>query len=206
MTVLKDIAKVKIPNSLILVPESASYCNYHLHSSAFTNVSVADILAARTDLLTIRKVSSVPPATRGIAKADNYGQLTKVKIGKVPDRGGRPSEQAPPPPEMPSWQQRTGPQHGQQGGEGQGGLHFFGGGQGGSGNRGGGHQGGGNNQRGGYNQGGYKQSGGYNQGGGYNQSGGYNQGGGYNQSGGNRGGYNQQGKFNSLRILRWSRA
>ena len=106
-------------------------------------------MAARTDLLSIRKVSSVPPATRGIAKAANYGQLTKVKIGKVPDRGGRPSEQAPPPPEMPSWQQRTGPQHGQQGGGGQGGLHFFGGAQGGSGNRGGGH-----NQGGGYNQGG----------------------------------------------------
>ena len=118
--------------------------------SAFTNVSVADVLAARKDLTIIRKVSSVPPATRGLVKADNYGQLTKVKIGKVPDRGGRPSEQAPPPPEMPSWQQRSGPQHGQQRGGGQGGLHFFGGGQGGSGGRGGGYQQGGN--RGGYNQ------------------------------------------------------
>lgn len=30
-------------------------------------------------------------------------------VTKVPDRGGRPSEQQPPPPEMPSWQQtRTG--------------------------------------------------------------------------------------------------
>merc|ERR1711902_167936 len=160
-------------------------------TSAFTNVSVADILAARTDLLTIRKVSSVPPATRGIAKADNYGQLTKVKIGKVPDRGGRPSEQAPPPPEMPSWQQRTGPQHGQQAGGGQGGLHFFGGGQGNSGNRGGGHQGGGNNQRGGYNQGGGNR-------GGYNQDnrgeGGFkgNRGGGHQQ-----GGYQDQGGYQS---------
>ena len=72
-------------------------------NSAFTNVSVADVLAARKDLTIINKVSSVPPATRGTAKADNYGQLTKVKIGRVPDRGGRPSEQAPPPPEMPSW-------------------------------------------------------------------------------------------------------
>ena len=116
--------------------------------SAFTNTSVADVLAARKDLLTIRKVSSVPPATRGLVKADKYGQLTKVKIGKVPDRGGRPSEQAPPPPEMPSWQQRSGPQHGQQGGGSQGGLHFFGGGQ--SGSRGGHQQGGGN--RGGHNQ------------------------------------------------------
>lgn len=77
--------------------------------------------------------------------------MTKVKIGRVPDRGGRPSEQAPPPPEMPSWQQRTGPQHGQQGGSGQGGLPFFGGGNQSGGNRGGGsHQGGGN--RGGYHQ------------------------------------------------------
>ena len=123
-------------------------CNF---SSAFTNVSVADVIASRTDLTTINKVSSVPPATRGLAKTENYGQLTKVKIGRVPDRGGRPSELAPPPPEMPSWQQRTGPQHGQQGGSGQGGLHFFGGGNQSGGSRGGGsHQGGGN--RGGYNQ------------------------------------------------------
>merc|ERR1712110_995816 len=107
-------------------------------TSAFTNVSVADVIAARTDLTTINKVSSVPPATRGLAKTENYGQLTKVKIGRVPDRGGRPSEQAPPPPEMPSWQQRTGPQHGQQGGSGQGGLHFFGGGNQSGGSRGGG--------------------------------------------------------------------
>ena len=130
--------------------ESLIYHSCHF-SSAFTNVSVADVIAARTDITTINKVSSVPPATRGLAKTENYGQLTKVKIGRVPDRGGRPSEQAPPPPEMPSWQQRTGPQHGQQGGSGQGGLHFFGGGNQSGGSRGGGsHQGGGN--RGGYNQ------------------------------------------------------
>ena len=132
--------------------ESSIY-RYHSFnfSSAFTNVSVADVIAARTDITTINKVSSVPPATRGLAKTENYGQLTKVKIGRVPDRGGRPSELAPPPPEMPSWQQRTGPPQGQQGGSGQGGLHFFGGGNQSGGSRGGGsHQGGGN--RGGYNQ------------------------------------------------------
>lgn len=27
--------------------------------------------------------------------------------GRVPDRGGRPTEIEPPPPEMPSWQKRT---------------------------------------------------------------------------------------------------
>ena len=112
---------------------------------------MADILAARKDLTTISKVSSVPPATRGLATTKEFGQLTKVKIGRVPDRGGRPSEQAPPPPEMPSWQQRTAPPSGGQRGGGQGGLHFFGGGQGtSSGGRGGPQQGGGN--RGGYNQ------------------------------------------------------
>ena len=133
------------------------YCPYSsiylLASSAFTNISVADVLAARQDLTIINKVSSVPPATRGLVKADNYGQLTKVKIGRVPDRGGRPSEQEPPPPEMPSWQQRSGPQHGARGGSSQGGLHFFGGssdnrggtqGGGHGGGRGGGYQSGGN--------------------------------------------------------------
>lgn len=30
-----------------------------------------------------------------------------MQLFQVPDRGGRPNEQQPPPPEMPSWQQRT---------------------------------------------------------------------------------------------------
>ena len=68
---------------------------------------MADVLAARQDLTIINKVSSVPPATRGLVKADNYGQLTKVKIGRVPDRGGRPSEQEPPPPETVSYTHLT---------------------------------------------------------------------------------------------------
>lgn len=51
-------------------------------------------------------------------------EKTKSKInkvlmyGKVPDRGGRPSEIEPPPPEMPPWQQRSG---GGGGGHGRGG-------------------------------------------------------------------------------------
>ena len=33
--------------------------------------------------------------------------LSKVIIGRVPDRGGRATELEPPPPEMPSWTQRS---------------------------------------------------------------------------------------------------
>ena len=66
-------------------------------------------------------------------------------------RGGRPSEQAAPPPEMPSWQQRSGQGHdtnkfqGQRGGYNKGGGH--GGGSGGHGGYGG-HGGGSHKHRG----------------------------------------------------------
>ena len=49
----------------------------------FTNVTAADVLAARRDMTVLTKVSSVPPSTR-----DQQGSLTKIKIGRVPDRGG----------------------------------------------------------------------------------------------------------------------
>lgn len=92
---------------------------------AVSSVSLPDLLVARTDLLAIGKVSSKPPDARS-----NH-PLTKVKVGRVPDRGGRPSEQAAPPPEMPSWQQRSGQVHdsrGFRGGRGGGGSHHGGGG------------------------------------------------------------------------------
>merc|ERR1719219_195497 len=59
------------------------------NQSKFSNITLADALAARKDLL----------------------KLTKIKVGRVPDRGGRPAEMAVPPPEMPSWQQRSGQAH-----------------------------------------------------------------------------------------------
>ena len=52
---------------------------------AFTNVTAADVLAARRDQTILTKVSSVPPATR---QDKGSTALTKVKIGQVPDRGG----------------------------------------------------------------------------------------------------------------------
>ena len=52
---------------------------------AFTNVTAADVLAARRDHTVLTKVSSVPPSTR---QDKGSASLTKVKIGQVPDRGG----------------------------------------------------------------------------------------------------------------------
>ena len=54
----------------------------------------------------MKKISSSAPETR-----NDKNSLTKVKVGRVPDRGGRPAEMATPPPEMPSWQQRSGQSH-----------------------------------------------------------------------------------------------
>ncbi|XP_028160680.1 protein FAM98A-like [Ostrinia furnacalis] len=69
------------------------------------DVRLSDFLAARTSLLQVEKTSSVS------VRKNTRSDVNKVVIGQVPDRGGRPNEQQPPPPEMPSWQQRTaGPQ------------------------------------------------------------------------------------------------
>ncbi|XP_044269345.1 protein FAM98A isoform X1 [Tribolium madens] len=79
-------------------------------------VELADLLAARDDIAIIEKTSS------SSVRKNTKSSLNKVIIGQVPDRGGRTSEQAPPPPEMPSWQQRTpGPSGG---GRGRGGGNF----------------------------------------------------------------------------------
>ena len=75
----------------------------------------------------LKKVSSSAPETRNAKNS-----LTKVKVGRVPDRGGRVTEMAAPPPEMPSWQQRSGQSHAstnynknQRGGGGGGGKDFL---------------------------------------------------------------------------------
>ncbi|XP_064212359.1 protein FAM98A isoform X3 [Tribolium castaneum] len=79
-------------------------------------VELADLLAARDDIAIIEKTSN------SSVRKNTKSSLNKVIIGQVPDRGGRTSEQAPPPPEMPSWQQRTpGPSGG---GRGRGGGNF----------------------------------------------------------------------------------
>lgn len=63
--------------------------------------STSDFLSAREDLAIVEKTSSK------LAILNTNSSINKVMIGQVPDRGGRPNEQQAPPPEMPSWQQRT---------------------------------------------------------------------------------------------------
>nr|XP_023026562.1 protein FAM98B isoform X1 [Leptinotarsa decemlineata] len=137
------------------------------------DVDLSDLIAARTDIAIIEKTSN------SSVRKNTRSQLNKVIIGQVPDRGGRTSEIAPPPPEMPSWQQRSsGPAGG-----GRGGGNF---------NRGGGNfnRGGGNNySRGGGNN--------YSSGGGISSRGGYSSGGGNYQSNQARGDYNNSGYGNN---------
>ncbi|KAL6478224.1 hypothetical protein MHYP_G00140590 [Metynnis hypsauchen] len=97
-----------------------------------SKVCVAHLLAAREDLSKILRTSS------GHIREKTACAINKVLMGRVPDRGGRPNEIEPPPPEMPTWQKR---QDGPQGGGG--GQHYGGGGRGGGGGGGG---------RGGYEQ------------------------------------------------------
>ncbi|XP_068597310.1 protein FAM98A [Brachionichthys hirsutus] len=148
---------------------------------AKSKISVAHLLAARQDFSKILRTSS------GKMREKTACAINKVLMGRVPDRGGRPCEIEPPPPEMPSWQKRQdAPQGGGRGGydqysQGGRGGHADRGGRGGP--RGGKVQGGwgdgGGGGRGGYNQGHYQDAGGHQGGGG---RGGYS-GGGPNQGG-----------------------
>ncbi|XP_012868976.1 PREDICTED: protein FAM98A [Dipodomys ordii] len=165
----EKLAKVYQPKRSALSPKST--------------VSVAHLLAARQDLSKILRTSS------GSIREKTACAINKVLMGRVPDRGGRPNEIEPPPPEMPPWQKRQdGPQH-QAGGRG--------GGRGGYehssyGGRGGHEQGGGRGGRGGFDHGGRgggrgsKHQGGWTDGG--SGGGGY-QDGGYRDSGFQAGGY-----------------
>lgn len=67
------------------------------------NVTLAQLLASRDDVAIIEKTSSAT------VRKNTQSNVTKVIIGHVPDRGGRADEQAPPPPEMPSWQKNRVP-------------------------------------------------------------------------------------------------
>lgn len=102
-------------------------------------------MCAREDLAIIEKTSnaSVRKNTQTainkiiigqvlISTSKNFLKTSNIYFCQVPDRGGRTSEQAPPPPEMPSWQQRSAaPQGGRGGGRG-----GYGGGDRGAYNRG----------------------------------------------------------------------
>uniref|UniRef100_A0A4W5NAI8 Family with sequence similarity 98 member A n=1 Tax=Hucho hucho TaxID=62062 RepID=A0A4W5NAI8_9TELE len=162
-----------------------------------SKVSVAHLFAAREDLSKIMRTSS------GRMRERTACAINKVLMGRVPDRGGRPTEIEAPPPEMPTWQKRQdGPQ---------GGGHYGGGGRGGvrvgydqhsQGGRGGYERGGGGYERGGRGGGvgirGGKVQGGWSDGGrGGGYQGFYQEGGGH-QGGGGKGGYgaeNYQGGF-----------
>ncbi|KAK7504820.1 hypothetical protein BaRGS_00003848 [Batillaria attramentaria] len=72
---------------------------------AKTNIGVADILAARDNLTTIKKTSS--------GESRKECAINKVLIGRVPDRGGRAWELEPPPPEMPAFMKRDNAPQGQ---------------------------------------------------------------------------------------------
>ncbi|XP_044070689.1 protein FAM98A isoform X2 [Siniperca chuatsi] len=156
-----------------------------------SKISVAHLLAARQDFSKILRTSS------GKIREKTACAINKVLMGRVPDRGGRPCEIEPPPPEMPSWQKRQdAPQGGgHYGGSGHGGGrggydHYSQGGRGGY-ERGGGGGHGDRGGRGGSSRGG-KVQGGWGDGGGGGR-GGYNQGhyqdAGGHQGGGGRGGY-----------------
>lgn len=163
------------------------------------DTNIVALLAARSDLAIIEKTSSVN------VRKNTASKIEKHVIGSVPDRGGRANEHAPPPPEMPSWQQqRAGGQGGGRGGGGGGGGGGnFRGGRGGGG-RGGGRGGGPQNWKPQYqeqqpqqqrdqfiNNSGRVQGSGWNpQGGGRGGGGGaYHNGG---RGGGGGGGYNQR--------------
>ncbi|XP_070699013.1 protein FAM98B [Pempheris klunzingeri] len=113
-----------------------------------STVDMAELLAAREDICNVVKTSS------GSTREKTACAVNKVLMGRVPDRGGRPSEIQAPPPEMPPWQKRQDGGGGGWGGRG-GGGGGWGGGGGGGGWGGGGGGGGGGWRGGGWNQGGH---------------------------------------------------
>ncbi|XP_076619680.1 protein FAM98A [Colletes latitarsis] len=62
------------------------------------DITFADLLAARDDIALMEKTSNAS------VRKNTRSEINSVIIGVVPDRGGRPYEQEPPPPEMPPWQ------------------------------------------------------------------------------------------------------
>lgn len=169
--------------------------------NAEPDITIADLLAARDDIALMEKTSNAS------VRKNTQSEINKVIIGEVPDRGGRPYEQEPPPPEMPPWQKDRVPGPSTSGNRGSGGNRGGGRGRGNfqnsnatyindrnsySGYGDSGHQS--SNfapNSGGYGGQGGKQGGGYGggyggQGGGYGGGYGAGQGGGY---GGGQGGY-----------------
>ncbi|KAK5857581.1 hypothetical protein PBY51_010817 [Eleginops maclovinus] len=65
-----------------------------------STVDMAQLLAAREDICNVVKTSS------GSSTEKTACAVNKILMGRVPDRGGRPSEISAPAPEMPPWQKR----------------------------------------------------------------------------------------------------
>nr|SVE75144.1 EOG090X06T3 [Daphnia dolichocephala] len=77
---------------------SAIYQPLRSKMQAEPKVTISRLLSAREDVAYEEKTSSA--AVREKTKTP----LQRMLIGAVPDRGGRPTEQRRPPPEMPGWQ------------------------------------------------------------------------------------------------------
>nr|CAG4650999.1 EOG090X06T3 [Simocephalus serrulatus]SVE94257.1 EOG090X06T3 [Simocephalus serrulatus] len=65
------------------------------------NLTISHLLSAREDVAYEEKTSSAS------VREKTKTPLQRMLIGAVPDRGGRPTEQRRPPPEMPGWQKRS---------------------------------------------------------------------------------------------------
>ncbi|XP_051724205.1 protein FAM98B [Ctenopharyngodon idella] len=111
-----DRAKVRIDRM------ARAYQPKRYSLSLKSSVSVAHLLAAREDICNMVKTSS------GSCREKTACAVNRILMGRVPDRGGRPSEIEAPLPEMPAWQKRA-----DGGGRGGGG---YGGNWGGGGSRG----------------------------------------------------------------------
>ncbi|XP_019953651.2 protein FAM98B [Paralichthys olivaceus] len=129
-----DRAKVKVDNM------ARAYQPKRHSLRPQSDVDMSKLLAAREDICNVVKTSS------GSSRDKTTCAVNKVRMGRVPDRGGRPSEIEAPPPEMPPWKER------QVGGGGWGGR---GGREGGGGGWGHGGRGGGGWRGSGWNHGGH---------------------------------------------------
>lgn len=90
-----DRAKVKI-DQMAQAYQPRRYC-----LSVESSVSLAHLLAARRDVCNMVKTSS------GSSRQNTSCAVNRILMGRVPDRGGRPSEIQAPAPEMPVWRKRS---------------------------------------------------------------------------------------------------
>ncbi|XP_061752024.1 protein FAM98B isoform X2 [Nerophis ophidion] len=117
-----DRAKVKVDSM------ARAYQPKRHNLRAESTVDATTLLAAREDVCNIVKTSS------GVNREKTACAVNKIQMGRVPDRGGRPSEIQAPAPEMPLWKAR------QDGGGDWGRRGGWGGGRGGGGKWQGGRQ------------------------------------------------------------------